>query len=301
MPKGLSARCVGEGRYGRRRIISSMAPPIKTLAIRRRLNAVLFLALAVVLVLIEAAGSAALHRTTMASGWLLLALIIGLALYNVRKKLPFLPLGNASTWLQIHIYAGLLSAIVFGMHLQWRVPNGVFETALAMLYAMLFLSGLFGLIASRVFARRLSARGSDVLFGRIQPMRRNARARVERIVIQCMASTESTAVPEYYVQRLKPFFDGPRHFWHHLIVSGRPRRKLLTELQSQDRFLNETERNTMQQIAGYVQQKDDLDFQYAHQVTLKYWLFAHVPLTYAMLAFAVVHVVLVFAFSGAMS
>jgi len=264
------------------------------------LNTVLLLSLAVVLVLIDAAGSAALHRTTMASGWLLLALIVGLALYNVRKKLPFLRLGNAATWLQIHIYVGLLSAIVFGMHLQWRVPNGVFESGLALLYAMLFLSGLFGLIVSRVFARRLSARGGEVLFGRIQPMRRNTRARVERMVTQCLASTESTAVPEYYVQRLKPFFDGPRHFWQHLVVSGRPRQKLLAELQSQDRYLNETERSTMQQIAEYVQQKDDLDFQYAHQVTLKYWLFAHVPLTYAMLAFAVIHVVLVFAFSGAM-
>jgi hypothetical protein len=248
----------------------------------------------------EAAGSAALHRTTMASGWILLSLIVGLALYNVRKKLPFLQLGNSATWLQIHIYVGLLSAIVFGMHLKWRIPNGVFECALASLYALLFLSGLFGLIVSRMFARRLSARGGDVLFGRIQPMRRNTRARVEQMVTQCMASTESTAVPEYYVQRLKPFFDGPRHFWQHLVVSGRPRRRILTELQGQDRFLNETERNTMQQIAEYVQQKDDLDFQYAHQVTLKYWLFAHVPLTYAMLAFTTIHVVLVFAFSGAM-
>src|SRR5665213_3087314 len=35
------------------------------------------------------------------TGWVLLAVMLVLALFNARKKLPFLPLGRAETWLQI--------------------------------------------------------------------------------------------------------------------------------------------------------------------------------------------------------
>ena len=273
---------------------------MKKLAARRRQNIVALLGLAALFLAVDASASAALQRTTMASGWLLLALIVGLTLYNVRKKFPFLPLGNSATWLQIHIYAGLLSGVVFGMHIQWRIPNGIFEGVLAALYVTVFLSGLCGLIISRVFARRLSARGNPVLYGRMPRLRRHIRAEVERLVVQCMAATESAAVSEFYVERLKGYFDGPRNIGSHLLLSDRPLRQLLDEMRWQDRYLNDSERETMQQITEQARRKNDLDYHYAHHVVLKYWLFTHVPLSYALLAFAVVHAVLVHAFSGVM-
>lgn len=276
-----------------------MAAPVKKLAARRRRNIVLFLTLTAVLLVIEAAASAALFRTAIPSGWLLALVIVVLTLYNARKKLPFLQLGSSATWLQIHVYLGLLSAIIFCVHLRWRTPNGILESILAAFYLAVFFSGVFGFVVSRIFARRLGVRGGEVLFGRITPMMHYTRARVERLVVQCMQDTESTAVPEFYAQQLKPYFHGPRHFWRHLILSGRPLQRLLADLRSQERYLNETEIGTMRQIADYVRQKDDLDYHHAHQVTLKYWLFAHVPLTYALIVFVVIHVVLVHAFTGA--
>ena len=54
----------------------------------------------------------------------------------------------------------------------------------------------------------------------------------------------------------------------------------------------------MRQIADLVRQKDGLDYHHSLQLTLKLWLFAHIPLTYSLLIFSVVHVVLVYAFSG---
>jgi len=259
------------------------------------------LALATVLLIAEAIGSTALLKTGLATGWLLLVLVVGLALYNLRKKLPFLPLGSAVTWLQIHIYMGLFSGILFGLHLQWQLPRGIFEIVLALLYSVVFVSGVLGLIVSRVFARRLSIRPGEFLFQRISPMRHQLLNQVERLVIRSMETTESTGVPEFYARRLKPFFERPRHFWHHLVLSNRPVSLLLSELQSLERFLNETERDVMRPIGEFVKQKDDLDFHFAHQATLRYWLFVHVPLTYALLCFAAIHVVLVYAFGGAIS
>ena len=277
-----------------------MAPPVKKFAARRRQNVVALLALIAILLAADASGAAALHRTAAASGWLLLALVVGLALYNLRKKLPQLPLGNSATWLQLHIYAGLLSGVVFGMHLRWRFPNGAFECMLATLYALVFLSGVFGLICSRVFARRLATREGEVLFARIPRLRHHISTEVERLVIQCTATTESPAVLELYTKRLEDYFGRPHNFWQHLTLSTRPLHSLLTELQAQRHYLSNEEKSTMDQIEMHVRRKDDLDYHHAHQAVLKYWLFAHIPLTYALLAFAVVHVVLVQAFSGGM-
>jgi len=278
-----------------------MARSVRKRTLRRWRKILLLLALATVLLIAEAIGSTALFTTGLATGWLLLVLVVGLALYNVRKKFPFLPLGSAATWLQIHIYVSLFSGILFLLHLQWQLPRGIFEIVLALLFSAVFVSGLIGLLVSRVFASRMSIRPGEFLFQRISPMRHQLLNQVERLVIQCMETTESTGVPDFYARRLKSYFERPRHFWHHLILSNRPVSLLLSEIQSLERYLNETERDVMRQIGEFVKQKDDLDYHFAHQATLRYWLFAHVPLTYALLCFAAIHVVLVYAFSGALS
>jgi peptidoglycan biosynthesis protein MviN/MurJ (putative lipid II flippase) len=52
------------------------------------------------------------------------------------------------------------------------------------------------------------------------------------------------------------------------------------------------------ELAALVREKDTLDLHRAMQLLLKGWLFVHIPLTYGMLVFASLHVVVVYAFSG---
>ena len=54
----------------------------------------------------------ALMQTAYISGWAMLALMLLLAAYNVRKKLSVIPLFSSSAWLQVHVYAGLVSVVV---------------------------------------------------------------------------------------------------------------------------------------------------------------------------------------------
>src|SRR6266404_5746243 len=68
------------------------------------------------------------------TGWLLFAVMVALAAYNVRKKLPFLPLGNSESWLQFHVYAGFFTVVLFLIHLNFRVPTGWLEGPLAGLF-----------------------------------------------------------------------------------------------------------------------------------------------------------------------
>ena len=70
----------------------------------------------------------------------------------------------------------------------------------------------------------------------------------------------------------------------------------MAEIHAQLRYLDEAESEYLAKIEDLVAQKDGLDYQYAHQSLLKYWLFVHVPLTYALLVLALLHLILVHAF-----
>lgn len=243
----------------------------------------------------------ALRDTARLSGWGLLAMVGFLAAYSLRKKVTVLPLGSAVAWMQLHIYVGLLTAVVFGVHIGWRVPDGLVESILAALYLSVFASGVIGLFLSRSLPQRLTTRGEEVLFERIPIYRKRIQAEVEALVFDGLEATKSTAVAQFYTDRLRPFFAQTRNFWQHLVQSNRSRFALLKEMQAYERYLNDAEREMMANLVTRVEAKDDLDYQYSLQATLKYWLFVHVPLTYALLVFAVLHLLLVSAFSGGIS
>jgi hypothetical protein len=230
------------------------------------------------------------------TGWVLFAAMLMLTFFNARKKLPFLALGKAETWLQIHIYLGFFTVVLFLIHLNFRAPHGWFEITLAWLFALVSASGVVGLIFSRTLPRRLATRGGEVIFEKIPALRHALKTEAENLALG--ADAKSTVIAEFYSKRLAPFFAGPKNFWLHIFESRRPFNALAAELNDLRRFVNETERAMLDKLAALVRQKDGLDYHRALQLTLKLWLFVHIPLTYGLMIFTVLHIVLVFGFSG---
>lgn len=272
---------------------------MKTRLRKRLVRLLLFTAVTAVLVVLESLFSVLLYRTPFFTGWILLGLVVFLAAYNLRKKMPFVvPLGSSAGWLQFHIYCGLLTGVLFLLHLHMRIPNGSFEVVLAAVYLGTFLSGVTGLILSRTIPRRLTSRGEEVIFERIPVFLKRVREEVEKLVFECVEKTGTTAVPDIYLNSLKPFFEAPRNSFWHLAHSSRPRKELLLAIENQQRFLTESEQEALDQIAHRVQLKDDLDYQYALQGTLKIWLFVHIPLTWGLLILSFFHLLAVYAYGG---
>jgi hypothetical protein len=230
------------------------------------------------------------------TGWALLAGMFGLTIYNVRKKLLFLPLGKSETWLQIHIYLGFFTTLLFLIHLNFRWPHGGFEVTLALLFVLVSGSGLAGLFLSRVLPRRLATRGGEVIFEKIPALRHGLKTTAETLTLG--PDAKSPVIAEFYVKRLADFFGGPKHAWLHLVESRRPAGVLLAELEDLRRFASEVDREKIEKLAQLVRQKDGLDYHRALQLALRLWLFIHIPLTYGLMVFTVLHVVLVFGFSG---
>lgn len=230
------------------------------------------------------------------TGWALLAGMFVLTIYNVRKKLPFLPLGNSETWLQIHIYLGFFTTLLFLIHLNFRLPHGWFEMTLAALFVLVSGSGMVGLFFTRVFPRRLATRGGEVIFEKIPALRQAMKTEAEKLSLGPKSS--STLIAEFYAKRLATFFSGPDNFWRHLVESRRPAGALLMELDDLQRFATDADRETLGKLSALVRQKDGLDYHRALQLTLRLWLFVHIPLTYGLLIFTALHIALVFGFSG---
>jgi hypothetical protein len=241
--------------------------------------------------------AAAIPRFAYLSGWVLFALMLILAAYNGRKKLPFLPAGRSETWLQFHVWAGLLTVVVFLAHIAFRRPTGWFEGSMACLYLLVTLSGIAGWILSRRIPKRLTTRGGEVIFERIPAIRVAVKTQAEGLVLTSVSEARSTTIADFYSQDLKRFFEKPQNFWRHVFESRYPLNTLLNKINELNRYLNDKEREMLSQIANLVRQKDGLDYHYSLQLLLKSWLFVHIPLTYSLLLFTFVHIVLVFAFS----
>lgn len=232
------------------------------------------------------------------TGWALLGLMLYLTAYNLRKKFSFLPLVSSRLWLQAHLYLGMFTALVFLMHLRWRAPQGSFETVLALLFVGVTLSGIVGWFLSRVIPQALTAAGGEVPFERIPVIRHELRRQAEKLVLGRIVPSGADTLADFYAARLAPFFVGPANFPAHLIGSSRPLNSLLAQVAEVGRFLNAAEKATLAELTELVRQKNILDFQRSGQLVMKGWLFVHIPLTYGLLVFSFVHVVLVYAFSG---
>jgi hypothetical protein len=232
------------------------------------------------------------------TGWGTFALMVFLTAYNARKKLPFLPLLSSRVWLQLHLYIGMFTGVAFLLHIEWRWVTGPFEILLTVLFAGVTFSGIFGWWLSRIMPKRLTTAGGEVPFERIPVVRRDLRQQAEALVLTTIPANKSATLATFYTGRLAAFFAAHANFGAHVVGSRRPLTQLLAEFTEVKRFLNPAEKTTAEQLADLVRQKDALDFQRTGQLLLRSWLFVHIPLTYGLLLFSLVHIVLVYSYSG---
>lgn len=240
-------------------------------------------------------------RNPYLSGWVLFALMLILTFYNLRKKVPFLNIGSARFWLRLHICLGLFSGVLFFVHMGWKWPSGMFGQLLAWCYAVVFISGILGWWMSRSFPHRLTVAGYETPYERIAKIRADLRREAEALVLAGVDGQTSPITAGFYTEKLGVFFTRPRNRWAHLRRSRSPQAAHASQFDEVQRYAKKGELELLDALRDLVAQKHMLDHQYALQSTLRLWLFVHIPLSYSLLIFSVLHVVLVHAFSGGVS
>ncbi|MEP3430468.1 MAG: hypothetical protein ABJN98_17410 [Roseibium sp.] len=247
------------------------------------------------------AYSISLRDVQYFNGWVLVTLIVAMLLLTVRKKLVVLPLGRTKYWLQLHYYLGLVTLAVFLIHTDFSWPNAPAEWVLWILFCLVAVSGLFGGLVSKVVPKRLEEQDDRVSFEILPSLRAQLAERAETLAMNSLQGGDSRSLAELYVDRLHHYFSAPRNIWAHLRLSDLPLARMLGEVESIQRYLDETGKSRLDEMMSLVKAKNALDFHYAHGCVLKFWLFVHVPQTYAMIVFIIVHVAIAYGFSSGIS
>jgi hypothetical protein len=240
---------------------------------------------------------AALRDAQYFNGWMLLTCIAVMMILTIRKRVVILPFGRVRHWLLIHYYLGFVTVAIFLVHTKFKLPNSPLEWLLWSMFVLVAVSGLFGALISKIMPPRLEARGERILFERIPIFRAQLATEAEAIAHDSIRDGNTASLAKLYVDILAKFFAGPRNMLAHLHSSNVPLARLMSELSSVERYLDDAGKQRLARMRELVEAKNNLDIQYANTLLMRIWLFFHIPPTYAMLVFAVVHILLAYAFS----
>ena len=240
-------------------------------------------------------------RHAYLSGWVLFVLMLILTFCNLRKRVPFLRIGSCRFWLQLHIGLGIFSGALFFVHVGWSWPFGIFNQVLTVCFGIVFLSGLVGWWISRSLPKRLTVAGYETPFERIPHVRTELRDQAEKLILTGVDGQTSLIISEFYSEKLGLFFTKPRNLLAHFLGSRSPQAAHTARFDELERYVKKGEREMLDKLRELVTQKHMLDYQYSLQLSLRLWLFVHIPLSYSLLIFSVLHIIIVYSFSGSAS
>ena len=248
----------------------------------------------------------ALRDPRYLDGWVLAGGMILQLFFHIAIKTASLSPKSAMRWRKIHIFFGYLLIAAFISHSDFSLPDTGFEWALWAGFVLVTLSGIFGtylawsLKAKHAIDERV---GYDRIPTRCAELARDVHAAVTKTdpaaaAIALPAPPYDAWIMDLYTNHLRDFFEGQRNYAAHLIGSRRPLKRLTNEIDNLSPYVDKPSQHKLAAIKDMVVEKDSLDFARVYLGLAKGWLFVHVPVTYALFVLAVLHVVVVYAFSS---
>jgi hypothetical protein len=245
-------------------------------------------------------------------GWVLAGGMSVQLYFHFAIKTARLSPKSAMRWRKIHIFLGYLLIAAFISHSDFSLPDSGFEWALWSGFVLVAVSGIFG----AYLAWSLKAKGridESITYDRIPTLRAELARDVHAAVADTEPATAQITLPglpplpglphdawimDLYSNHLRKFFQGPRNFTAHLIGSQRPLNQLTDEIDKLSRYVDQQGQERLAAIKNLVVEKDRLDFARVYLGLTRGWLFVHVPVTYALIALTVLHVLVVYSFSS---
>ncbi len=227
------------------------------------------------------------------SGGALFFTIFFLCLFNIRKRVPFLPLWPARKWFLLHTVAGFLALSLFWLHAGIMWPNGLYVQILVFLFYLTTLSGIVGLVMEKVYPNLLTRIGLECIYERIPRDIAEIRNKAETLVFECTEKTGSDTLAQHYLETLGWFFQRPRFFINNIFGGQNAQTWVMQQCSILERFLNASERDYLDKIFALAEIKRKIDFHYSLQTMLKNWLLIHIPLAAAVMTMVVWHIIVI--------
>lgn len=231
-------------------------------------------------------------NVSMWSGWILLVGFVLIALFNLRKRLPGLPLLPVRYWLNLHVFVGGALIGVFWAH-SGLWPKGAYEQVLAGLVYALVVGGFIGFVLQKIMPLRLNQVGIEAVYeeipARMAQIERTARAQV----LDAVQSDPQSVLATHYSEVIAPYLRQPRHMLGHLMGGVSPRRWRQHQAMAIEKYLEGPSLDRFHQVLTLIDEKMQLDAAFAYQAVMKRWLLLHVPLSAVTLLLIFWHVLIV--------
>ena len=230
-------------------------------------------------------------------GTISLGIFVFAALLGMRKKLPFLPVGNVQRWLRAHIWLTLLTIPLILLHSGFRLGSPM-TTTLMVLYAIVMVSGIYGLVLQNKLPMMMKeSLPAEIVFEQIPNVRAQLCAAAEKLrrslkeeaisgsVVVATDISHEEVLAGFIEQRLIPYLRARRGEKHRL-GQAREADEVFRHLKLR---VDEVYRPRVDEMRRWCEERRLTDTEVRMQHWLHGWLFVHVPLSFLLVLMTVWH------------
>ena len=267
-----------------------------------------------------AAGSAAVSGGTLpglAYGTIGFAFMAFVTLLALRKKFPIWRIGRTTTWMRGHLWLGALSFPLILLHAGFLWGHGL-TSVMMWLFAVVYVSGFFGAWLQHTIPRRLMRDvPMETIYDEIGHVRQQLLDEADGIVAEACGKLEvQISVPaeavasganalatvmrsgsggadqgaplrEFYMKEMRPFAQAPTV--SHPLASGMTASAMFGKLRP---LVPASLEPAITDLENICEEERQLLRQRRMHGVLHAWLIVHVPLSFALMLLAIVHIVM---------
>ncbi|TVQ61932.1 MAG: hypothetical protein EA379_05840 [Phycisphaerales bacterium] len=244
-----------------------------------------------------------------------LAIMLFCAALSLKRRVPHWRIGKAKTWLRAHVWLGLLTVLLVGLHGAFKT-GGTLTTLLWVLLGFVTLSGFAGILLQQFLPRLLlhSVPG-ETLYQQLGRQLENIRTLAEQVVIESAGSLEApkTAAISADLEYTPPEPDAPeagepiaRFYRDYLkpFLEGDPGSQLAQTDRAASLFMALRTmtpprlHGAVDELASLCERRREFQRQRRMMIVLFAWLIVHVPASWALIVLAIVHAVVALRWKG---
>jgi len=196
------------------------------------------------------------------------------------------PLGTAKSWIQAHVYLGVVACLAVLIHADFAFPHGAMGWWLLLLTLWTTASGLAGVWLQKWIPSAISqGLRVEALYERIPELIDRLREEADGLAAEASETLES-----FYRRDVRPAMAGPSPSWSYLLDVRAGRERALQAFDNIGRFVGDEDKGRARELMNIYTEKLELDAQYRLQRVLRHWLIAHTPVAALLLGLVVVHI-----------
>ena len=212
---------------------------------------------------------------------------VGVVLYGVRRRTMNIRQQPRSWhYLQFHVYGGTLFLVFIGMHSHFSIPNGTITWWLWVLSIWIVVSGLIGIVLQKwiptVLNRGLSV---EVHYDRIPALVSASKEKAEALI-----SERGEHLRGFYKKHVADTLLSPQPRLMYFLDASSSIQNRVKAFDHVGPYMPREDKETFEELKLIYKTKLEMDVHYTLQRALRWWIYAHAPLSVLLIILLVTHI-----------